>query len=234
MFKIQALTRTAVLLMAALIPLGSFAQNAVEESVTVKTPTTSSMPRFTPRDKRYIIRPGDILTLTFELTPEMNEEVAVQPDGYISLHGAGDVHVGGLNLPQVREAISKKYAGVLANPQINVSLKDFEQPYFIVGGEVGKPGKYTMRGDTTVNEGVQTAGGFLASAKHSQLLLLRRTSDSSVEVTKINAKYMLASGDLREDLHLQSGDMIYVPKNTISKLKDWIPKTNLALGPGLW
>jgi polysaccharide biosynthesis/export protein len=223
---------TPIALSLALSTLGlcQTLRHSIEETITIPSQLAAGMPSFKMRGARYLLRPGDILDISFTLTPEMNEEVSVQPDGFISLHAVGDIKAGGMTLPQLRTALKQQYRGVLADPEIDISLRDFEQPYFIAGGEVAKPGKYQMRGDTTVNEGVQTAGGFLSSAKHSQILLLRRNPDNTVEVKKINAKYMLASGDFREDVQLQPGDVIYVPKNRISKLKDWIPKSNLAFG----
>ena len=71
-----------------------------------------------------------------------------------------------------REAVRQAYTGYLHDPQVAVALKDFEHPYFVAGGEVGKPGKSELRADTTVMEaGVEGAGGFTREAKHSQVLL---------------------------------------------------------------
>ncbi|HLB87164.1 MAG TPA: hypothetical protein VJK29_05875, partial [Terriglobales bacterium] len=53
-------------------------------------------------------------------------------------------------------------------------------------------------------------------------LLFRRVSDDWAEVKKLNLKRMLRAGSLREDPHLQPGDMLFVPKNTISKIQPFI------------
>jgi hypothetical protein len=44
-----------------------------------------------------------------------------------------------------------------------------------------------------------------------------------MEAKKLDLKKMLSAGNLSEDLHLRPGDMIYVPKNAISKIKPFIP-----------
>src|ERR1700739_1115125 len=49
----------------------------------------------TSRYPRYMLGADDVLDITFEFTPEFNQTVTVQPDGYITLRGAGDLHVGG-------------------------------------------------------------------------------------------------------------------------------------------
>src|SRR5207249_4925094 len=76
------------------------------------------------------------------------------------------------------------YAKILHDPVINVELKDFEKPYFIVGGEVGHPGKFDLRGDTSVAQAVAIAGGLRDSAKHSQILLFHRVPDGWLQVKK--------------------------------------------------
>jgi hypothetical protein len=47
---------------------------------------------------------------------------------------------------------------------------------------------------------------------------------------------MLKSGNLREDAHLRPGDMLYVPKNTLSKMKRFIPIATVGtyLNPGMF
>jgi len=107
-------------------------------------------------------------------------------------------------------------------------LKEFERSYFIVGGEVGKPGKYELRSDTTVAEAVQIAGGLTQQSKHSQVVLFRRVNDDLVETRLLNLKKMLKQSSLREDAHLRSGDMIFVPQNSISKIARFLPKPSVS------
>jgi len=162
------------------------------------------------------------------MTPDLNQTVTVQPDGYITLQGVGDIHVEGQTIPDVAESIRLAYAKTLHNPIITVRLMDFDKPYFIVGGEVGHPGKFELRGDTTMTQAVAIAGGFTQSAKHSQVWLFRRVSNDWAETQQLDLKKMLKSGNLREDAHLRPGDMLYVPKNTISKMKRFIPVATLG------
>jgi polysaccharide export outer membrane protein len=108
---------------------------------------------------------------------------------------------------------------------ISIDPKDFEKPYFIVGGQVGKPGRIDWRGDVTVTQAIELAGGFTDAAKHSQVLLFRRVSDQWTEARIVNTKKMLNARNLKEDPELEPGDMLIVPKNTISKIKPFLPNT---------
>lgn len=181
------------------------------------------------RHPLYRLRPSDVVEVSFTVAPEFNQTLTVQPDGYVMLKDAGMVEVQDLDLTQFSAAIQKAYQGYLHDPQVAVSLKDFEHPYFVVGGEVGKPGKYELRSDTTVAEAVQIAGGLTQQSKHSQVVLFRRVNDDLVEAHLINLKKMLNEKQLKEDAHLRPGDMVFVPQNTISKIARFLTKPSVSM-----
>jgi polysaccharide export outer membrane protein len=183
----------------------------------------ADQPQLQRRNPRYIIARSDTLALNFPLSPEYDETVTVQPDGFIGLVGASDLHVEGMTLPEVREALRSAYAKVLHDPIITVSLSGFQNPYFIVLGEVNKPGKYELRDDIVMTEAVAIAGGYTKDAKHSQVLLFRKISNDWAEVHQLDLKHMLYSKNLAEDIHLQPGDIIFLPKNFISKFQSVVP-----------
>ncbi len=180
------------------------------------------------RNPRYHVENGDVLDLQFQFTPDYNQTVTVQPDGYVTLKEVGDLHVEGESLPEVRHTLETAYVKILAKPVITVDLKDFEKPYFLVLGQVARPGKYDLRGITTVSAAVAMAGGFTSQAKHSQVLLFRRVNDNWSSVSKIDLKHMLNSRNLSEDASLRPGDMLYIPQNLISKVKQFVPTPTLG------
>lgn len=181
------------------------------------------------RNRRYQLHSADVLSLEFPFTPEFNQTVTIQPDGYITLRGIENMRVEGQTLPEVTTALRAAYAKILHDPVINVELKDFEKPFFIVGGEVGHPGKFELREDTTTTEAVAIAGGLRDSAKHSQVLLFHRVPGGWAQVKRLNMKKMLKEGNLDEDAYLQPGDFLYVPKNTMSKIERFIPTSSLGM-----
>ncbi|HEV2176129.1 MAG TPA: polysaccharide biosynthesis/export family protein [Terriglobia bacterium] len=181
-------------------------------------------PALEHRNPRYEIERGDALKVNFTFTPEYNESVSVQPDGYISLVGLPDMYVLGQTTPELTETLKTAYAKLLHDPALTVTLTTFEKPYFTAFGMVSHPGKYDLKGDTTLTQGIALAGGFTdKEAKDSQVLVFRRVSNDWVEARKINVKQMLRAGNLSEDLDLQPGDMIFVPKNRLSKLEPYLP-----------
>jgi polysaccharide biosynthesis/export protein len=207
--------------------------NAADQAGQTQKRSSSDAPNQpTPqrRDWRYELRPGDTFSIRFPLTPEFNQQdVAVQPDGFVTLQGVGEVSVAGKSLPELRQQLQTVYSKIVSPQAITVELKDFEKPFFVVGGEVGHAGKFDLRSDTTVAEAVAIAGGFKDSSKHSQVLLFRRVSDDWMEAKVLDLKKMLKEGNLAEDLHLRPGDMVYVPKNTISKIKPFLPVPGVGM-----
>jgi polysaccharide biosynthesis/export protein len=183
---------------------------------------------FQERYSRYKLASGDAFDISFELNPEFDQSVVVQPDGFITLRGAGDVHVAGQTVPELTATLRTVYGKILNQPLVSVVLKDFQKPYFIADGQVGHPGKYDLRGETSLTQAIAMAGGFLDSSKHSQVLLFRKASEGWYSAKIFDVKKMEKEGDLREDPQLRPGDMLFVPRNRFSKVKPFLPTTNLG------
>ena len=232
-----SMTRIVAAAVAVLILWAAAGMSQAQEAMqSDPAPSTAAVPgqnalTFSQRDSRYALRPGDSFELAFDYTPEMNQTVVVQPDGFINLRGASDLRAAGLTTPQLVDAIRGAYDKVLTHPAISVTMKEFDKPYFIADGQVNKPGKYDLRGDTTVVQAIAIAGGFNANAKHSQVVLFRRVDDNWTQAKLLDVKKMENQRNLAEDLHLRPGDMVFVPKNRFSKFKEFLPTANLAMVP---
>lgn len=177
----------------------------------------------------YRLNRSDVVALSFTLSPEFDQTLTVQPDGYVFLKDAGPVLAQGVTLEEFRIAVRQAYKGYLHDPQVAVALKEFEHPYFVAGGEVGHPGKYELRADTSIMEAVQIAGGFTHEAKHSQVVLFRHVNDDLVEAHVFDLKKMLREKNLSEASLLRPGDLVFVPQNSISKIERFISKPALSM-----
>jgi polysaccharide export outer membrane protein len=190
--------------------------------------TAAAIPGLQERNPRYRLRKSDSFDVDFAFSPELNQTVAVQPDGFATLKEVGSIFVEGQTVPELTQTVKDAYAKILHDPVIAIALRDFEKPYFIAAGQVAKPGKYDLRSPLTVTEAVAIAGGFNDSAKHSQVVLFHPTPDGVFEAKLLNVKQLLASRNLSEDIYLQPGDMLYVPQNTISKIRRYIPNSSVG------
>jgi len=182
----------------------------------------STEPKLEQRYPRYKVQNQDTLLLSFPLSPELNQTVTVQPDGYVNLQTAGSLHIQGMTVPEVADAVKKAYNGILNNPIVNVDLEDYQKPSFTVSGQVGKPGQYELRTETTVAEAIAVAGGLVPTAK-TQVLLFHRTSADWFEVKKLNLKEVLNGKNPNEDAIVKPGDMVFVPEKFITNFRKYVP-----------
>src|SRR6185503_9862787 len=97
---------------------------SIAASVQAQTPAPAQRPRLTAFgvEERYVLHPGDVLDIQYRYTPEFNQTVSVQPDGYISLQIGGDLKVAGRNLEQVRSLILTRVRTRLESPELTVVL----------------------------------------------------------------------------------------------------------------
>jgi len=164
------------------------------------------------------------------MTPEYNQAlVSVQPDGFVTLRGIGEVKVAGQTVPEATQTIAQAYSKILNHPLISITLRDFQKPFFVADGQLGHPGRYELRGDVTLTEAIAMAGGFTEASKHSTVILYRRINDQWMKGQLIDVKKMELAHDLHEDPLLQPGDMVFVPKNAFSKYKAFLPTTNAGV-----
>lgn len=209
---------------SALPQASESAKQEIAASFGAVNQSATPAPALQRRNARYAIQKNDALTLNFTFTPEYNETTTVQPDGYISLVGLPDLHVEGMTVPELNQTLRDKYSKLLHDPVVTVNVTSFVQPTFTAMGMVGKPGRYELHGETTLTEGIALAGGFAdREAKHSDVLLFRKVSDQWVEARKFNMKRMFKHGQLTEDPELQPGDLIFIPKNNLSKVEEFTP-----------
>jgi polysaccharide biosynthesis/export protein len=211
----------------AVTPAGE-TKGAMQSGSADGTTVRHSEPALTgERHLLYRLHKSDTLEIRFTFSPEYDQTVTVQPDGFIPLKGASTVLAEGRTMAEISAAVIDAYA-FMRDPEINLTLRDFEKPFFLASGQLGHPGRYELRSRTTVTEAIAIAGGFTEQSKHSEVVLFRRAMEGFVEARVLNVKAMLSARNLDEDPELSPGDMLYVPQNRISKIKKYLPVSSLS------
>ena len=177
---------------------------------------------------RYILEPNDVLSIRYVSTPEYDHTATVQPDGYLSAPLIGELRVAGLTLPQVREAIVAAAARRLRDPEVYVDVKEFDKSHFTVFGEVGTPGRFDLRGRTSVLDAIATAGGLKTSSKHSQVVLLRPVDRQWAAASLLDVKQMMKPEGAAFNVDIAPGDILVVPQNQISKIERIVRMINFG------
>ncbi len=211
----------------SLLTLPSAAQTALPASAA--KPTSSEAPQLKTFDgNRYRLNPGDVVEIIYRYTPEFNQTVTIQPDGFVMLQIVGELKIGGLTAEQARGKVLENAVKRLKEPEVNLLLKEFQKPFFVVSGEVVQPGKFELNQNYTALQAVMLAGGFKDTAKSSQILVFRRINSDTAEVKLLDLKGIKKTGDLENDFALEPGDMIMVPRNTITKVERYVKFASLA------
>ncbi len=178
---------------------------------------------------RYILHAGDVITLEYRYTPEFNQTVTIQPDGYVSLAIVGDIKVAGSTLEEVHDQVVNRASDRLNKPDLTLTLKDFQRPYIVVAGEVTKPGQMDMREDMTALQAVMLAGGFKDSARDTKVILFRRVNGEMAEVRQLDLHNVHKTRDLERDTELQPGDMLLVTRNKMEHFSRFMKASNLGV-----
>jgi polysaccharide biosynthesis/export protein PslD len=168
---------------------------------------------WTDTEPEYLIYPGDELDIQTPTAPELNRAVRVGPDGRISMPLVGQVMAADRSLPELESALAAAYATQLRHPMVEVTLTQAGPLKVWVDGEVRTPGVYDMPGDIEAWQAVIMAGGFLPTARRSQVALIRR-GPGNVRMMRV----VDLSGPRTTAVALRRSDILYAPRTTLAEL----------------
>jgi polysaccharide biosynthesis/export protein len=167
----------------------------------------------------YRIQVGDILDVRLLLNPELNEEVAVRPDGHISTTVASDELAYGRTIPELTTALQRDYSKDLHNPRLTVEVKSFAPTRIYVGGEVTTPGEYINVGPTlTLSQAIARAGGDKITGDTHTVFIIRRGTNDAPEFLATRYNAVIHGDDPTADVRLAPYDVVYVPKTGVAEV----------------
>jgi len=170
---------------------------------------------------------GKIVDLPFVKIDDLSTTEIVLPDGTISYPFLGDVAVRGLTLNQAAEKINSSISSFMKDTHTTVSIKEFGGRKIIILGEVTQPGVYKISGEITLLETIALAQGYTRDAILRSVLVIRGKL-TNPEAKTINLLPIITKGDLRNNIMIHGGDIIYVPKSHISNINYIL---NQIIGP---
>ena len=194
-------------------------KNLLSGELLAKTPV---LPENYSED--YIIGPQDVIEIKVWDNEDLSGKVVVTLDGYINHHLIGKIKASGLSTGKMAKKITDLLAnGYLVNPQVTVQVVLYKSQKVFLMGEIAKPDTYYLqKKKTTLVEIIARAGGLTKDADREVILV--RTKDSNEKKSNLpdkNTKNKLQiivdfqnalEGDLSQNIFVQSGDSIFVPK----------------------
>ncbi len=171
------------------------------------------------REREYRIGPKDILKVTVWGHEDLTRIVVVSAEGTFAFPLIGDVPAAGSTPTQLetrlRELLAKDY---LVDPQIAVSIQEYRSQRVFVLGEVLKPGTYLLSGDVSLLDILSQAGGAAKTAGNEAVIVRgpksegpRLPGSAGSTTLKVSLKKLL-DGDLAENVMVQDGDTVHIPK----------------------
>jgi polysaccharide export outer membrane protein len=157
---------------------------------------------------QYRIGPEDTLEISVWKNQDLSRTVVVRPDGRISLPLLNDLQAAGLTPLQLRDVLIKGYSAYQPEPEVAVIVHEIHSIKISIVGGVKTPGRYELKSQATVLEGLALAGGFTDFAKRDQIVVLRRGPRTTL---RIPFNYSRAANSEEENFFLQANDIIVVP-----------------------
>lgn len=160
--------------------------------------------------EHYIIGPGDVLGIVFWREKELSGDVAVLPDGRITLPLINEIPAAGLTPEQLRNQLVEAARQFVKDPTATVVVRQVNSRRVFVTGMVAKPGQYPLYQTMTVLQLIAAAGGLLEYAKSDEIVIIRREPGQMVSFT-FNYKDVLRKRNLHQNIDLKPGDTVVVP-----------------------
>lgn len=170
-------------------------------------PSTFAPVNRIPVTPGYVIGPGDELLIRIWGHVTLDGHFTVDRSGSIFLPKIGSIHVAGISFDHLTEFLRSQIGRTFSNFDLNVNLGQLRSIDVLVVGEAKRPGSYTVSSLSTLVNALFSCGG-PSSTGSMRSIEVRR--DNKV-IGTFDFYDLLIKGDKSKDIHLVSGDVIYIP-----------------------
>ncbi len=156
---------------------------------------------------QYIIRPGDVLTVTFLRANLEPLKLVVDPEGRVIHGNLGLFDLSHSTLTQAKEKLLVAAKNLYKIENVIISITDPIKVRFSITGAVKEPGVYQGYTSQRVSDAIKMAGGVLPGGSTRRILFSGGPHDIWVDLDL--AEF---TGDIKSDPCLYAGYTIYVPQ----------------------
>lgn len=158
----------------------------------------------------YEIGPEDLLDISVWKEKDLQKEVLVRPDGWITFPLVGNIQAKGKTALQLQEEITQWLKQYIPNPVVSVSVKKIAGYKIFVIGRVNKPGDYVVGRYIDVLQALSLAGGLTPFAEEGNIKIVRKENGKE-NILRFNYADVKKGRRLEQNITLRSGDVIIVP-----------------------
>jgi polysaccharide export outer membrane protein len=190
------------------------APHETSDAIVDLTSATPIPPERFPSPGPSTVAPGDILDLRVLGFPELTGNFLVAYDGRINLSLIGSVQAAGRTADELDRDLTTAYSTYYRNIDIAVNVSTRTERFVYVIGEVLRPGRMDFRPGDRVVHAIALGGGMTASARENTVILLRTEADGKDHCYALDFSQFYRKMP-PQDVHLQPGDVVFVPKNRL-------------------
>lgn len=158
----------------------------------------------------YEIGPEDVLDISVWREKDLQREVLVRPDGWLTFPLVGNVEAAGKTPQQLENEIRQRLKKFIPEPVVTVTVKKIQGLKIFVIGRVGKPGEYMVGRYVDILQALTLAGGLTPFAKEDKIKVVRKKGGKEI-IIPFDYSEVKKGKRLEQNITLRSGDVIVVP-----------------------
>jgi polysaccharide export outer membrane protein len=171
-------------------------------------------------DAGYRINGGDLLHISVYGEQNLNQDVAVQPDGGIAFPLVGNIDARGMTLKELQTKIAdslreSEYFPNLTDNEVTVSMLKASGNSVSVVGQVKQPGTFIFDTQLDVMQALSLAGGLTPFASKSRIKILRRDQAGKQAAILFDYSEIEDGEQLDKNILLRGGDVVVVPQASL-------------------
>ena len=202
------------------------------ENENKKTPLNLPLSLLNYQPNSYTVGPGDKLFIyvygeTERLSASLARGAAINPifekivrdDGTIFYPNAGIIEVKNKTVEDIRLLLTEKLASVLNNPQVDVSVSEFNSKKIIVSGNFENVGSYPITTiPMTLTEIIAEANPFGENGQQPLGDLTSIKFSREGYTYEFDYEYLSRSSQIQNYIYVKPGDVIHLPNNFLSQV----------------
>ncbi|MEG9431424.1 SLBB domain-containing protein [Terriglobus sp. ADX1] len=169
--------------------------------------STFMPPEQTTASSDYVVGPGDQILLRFWGPETFNSQLTVDPSGMIYVPKVGSIHVAGLRYDELEKHVRQEISQIYRKFDVSVNLGHLRSIQVYVVGDARYPNAYTVSALSTMVNVLFASGGPTSQGSMRRIELRRANQPPQI----LDLYDLLLAGDKTKDLHLEQGDVIFIP-----------------------
>jgi polysaccharide export outer membrane protein len=177
--------------------------------------------RVSNQSSRYILGPGDKISIKIKDLDKFNQSLSIRPDGYASIQPYGEIYIAGTDVQGLQSWLEKELKTYLLKPEVTVDVDEMRPALVYVKGSVQHPGTYQFvrqklettpsaqeRVEMTLSNVLGKAGGLGLNADIDHIEVLHA---STGQKETFSLRELMTNAESVRDIWLLPEDSVMVP-----------------------